>query len=133
MGRRAGLVFDLHSVRFAGMHRCVVGVSSSECRPASGWPMPGSLTKEFAVEDDVYEFDCGCSMRCLAETGFRDWQSHFCQVHSKHSLPDALARTRMVIEAKAMRKHRLVEAARNAPKPPRRSFAEMSAKGGFDL
>lgn len=85
------------------------------------------------MEDDVYDFVCGCQIRCLSASDYRRWQSDFCRLHSEHSIAAALARTRLSVDAKSSRKDRLLTAARNAPHPIRRSFAEMSVKGGFDL
>lgn len=85
------------------------------------------------MDDDVYEFTCGCRVSCLAEYEFRLWKSSHCKMHSDRSLPNAIFRCRMLLDAKTMRKNRLMAESSRALKQPRRSFAEMSAKGGFDL
>lgn len=81
-------------------------------------------------DDSVYSHPCGCEVRCLESAGFKRYQSEYCLLHSGHTWPAAEFRMLILIQAKRQEKEKQ---ARNVIQPIRRSFTEMSARGGFDI
>lgn len=53
--------------------------------------------------DDVYEFPCGCRVRCLALSQFVEWSDEPCESHSVRTIQALGQRTANLIEAKHQR------------------------------